>query len=521
MLTDKEIRKLHDGYTEYSQRWDYYHRSYVGGEEYKQGHYLRMYLNESAAPGDQYGQRITNTALQNHVKSVVHIYRSYLFRNYPTRTLGNLINLPEVQAFVTDVDRNGTDFDAFMKSLADNLMVYGGGWIVVDKPSYRAENAQQELELGITAYASMYTPPNVLDWHYEPDISGRNRLVYLKLVEHSGKDRDHIVVWYEDKIERYIVEKTTTDRYANDTYGADSAQTDIVSYGKITGYEEHENPLGYVPAFCVITDPSGHNGIGNSQIADIADTQRSIYNRLSELEQAIRISGHPTLVKTPDTKAAAGAGAIINIPEDLDPGLFPQLLQPAATTVDGIIKAIEMDVDAIDTMSHTKGIRGSVGTPMSGVALQTEMQMLNSRLSDFADVLQEAEYKIWRLWFDWQQIEPDEDFDVNYEKSFDIRDRHSDIELMRKAVELNSDPKFVRAMRKRVAQMLIDDEAELTEVLDGPVVDAGMTHPPVTSHTDLIVHMREMIDAGYTNEQINQLHPELQQLFATPEVATE
>ena len=64
--------------------------------------------------------------------------------------------------------------------------------------------------------------------------------------------------------------------------------------------------------------------IGISDLSDVAFLQQSIYNDYSEKEQLIRLANHPSLVKTPNVEASAGAGAIIEIPEDLDSakGLF-------------------------------------------------------------------------------------------------------------------------------------------------------------------------------------------------------
>jgi len=284
----------------------------------------------------------------------------------------------------------------------------------------------------------------------------------LKLIEHSGDEYDQIVVWYPEKVERYWMEKKGFKQriVSKGSIGAhEYAYDDTVEYGKLLKAEEYLNPLGYVPAYRVSTDD------GHSQIADIADTQRQIYNRLSELEQSIRISGHPTLVKTADTQAAAGAGAVITVPEDLPADKNPYLLQPSGATIQSILDSIQMDVDAIDKMAHVSGIRGSVGSPMSGVALQTEMQMLNSRLSDFAEILQEAEYKIWEHWFHWQNIQPDADFAIEYEKSFDIRDKHSDLELLRKANEFVTVPELGKEIQRQVAKLLIEDEQTLEQVL--------------------------------------------------------
>ena len=40
-----------------------------------------------------------------------------------------------------------------------------------------------------------------------------------------------------------------------------------------------------------------------------------------------------------------------------------------------------------------------------------------------------------------------------------------------------------------------------------------MQHAPVENTDDMIKHLREMIKAGYTDEEIKNLHPELQQTF--------
>ena len=40
-----------------------------------------------------------------------------------------------------------------------------------------------------------------------------------------------------------------------------------------------------------------------------------------------------------------------------------------------------------------------------------------------------------------------------------------------------------------------------------------MTHPPMENPADMVKHMREMIEQGFTNEQILELHPEIKQFF--------
>jgi nitrogen-specific signal transduction histidine kinase len=134
-----------------------------------------------------------------------------------------------------------------------------------------------------------------------------------------------------------------------------------------------------------------------SDIGDIADMQNSIYNELSEIEQTIRLSGHPTLVKSIDTEASAGAGAIINMSNDLDPGLRPSLLQPSGQSIDMILNSIENKVKMIDRMAHMGSVRAIETRSMSGIALQTEMLQLDTKLIEKSHSLELGEEQLWRL----------------------------------------------------------------------------------------------------------------------------
>jgi hypothetical protein len=211
---------------------------------------------------------------------------------------------------------------------------------------------------------------------------------------------------------------------------------------------------------------SMYPGVGNSVVADVADVQRSIYNKLSELEQNIRLSNHPSLVKTAGTQAGAGAGSIITMPEDLPGDKNPFLLQPTGASIQGIIDSINKDVEAINRMTHLSAVRAHLGAPVSGVALQTERQLLNSMLSDLADTVEETELAIWRIWSDWQDQPLPDEFAVEYVKTFDMRDEHSDLELYRRALEITTDPELTRVIQQDMAKLLVTDVSDLQLVLN-------------------------------------------------------
>jgi hypothetical protein len=61
------------------------------------------------------------------------------------------------------------------------------------------------------------------------------------------------------------------------------------------------------------------------------------------------------LVKTPNVEASAGAGAIIEIPEDLEANLKPYIIQPSGQNLDGIMKCIQNKVPTVKCKALGKG----------------------------------------------------------------------------------------------------------------------------------------------------------------------
>ena len=443
------LLSTHPSYTTVSNQAEYLLRSYLGGDTYRGGEYLTQYIGEETSPGDQYGKRLKSTPLDNHVQTVVDIYRSFLFRDAPVRELGNIADNPLVQDWLHDTDQEGQGMDSFLKTANDYASVMGNVWLLVDKPSYKV-NTQAEAEaLGIRGYAAMYTPMSVLDWHYERNIAGKMVLEYIKVKESDNPDNMVITLWTKDLVQRH--------RIAKDDQG---------NPHQITETQQFDNPLGEVPFINHSPIRSTVKGVGHSLVADTADAQRYIYNLYSELEQTIRISGHPTLVKTQSTSAAAGAGAIINMDNDTDPGLKPFLLQPTAAGVNGILDTIEKVSEGIKRMTHTSAVQATKGSPMSGVALQTERQLLNAKLADIADTLKETEYQMWIMWLDWQALGMPEDFIIDYPDTFDMRDEHLELDFLMKARSAGvSNTMFQNEISKQVVALTVDDDELQSKIL--------------------------------------------------------
>lgn len=430
------ITSTHPDYLAHENNWEFYLRSYLGGDDYRGGNYLVRYLNESK---EDYSRRLDLTPIDNHCSNVVHIYSSFLWKNSPIRNYNSLDGDPILEDMMRDTDLDGQSLDTFMKEAQIWSSVYGHCWIMVDKPKSNAGTRAEELEQAIRPYFNLYTPENVFDWKWERTESGRHKLVYLKL-------RESIVRINETDSKAYFREWTE-----------ESVKLWEVHNEAAKLIEEMDNPLGVIPAVYLPAARTVTRGIGKSDIADISLVQKAIYNELSEIEQLIRISNHPTLVKTFDTDATAGAGGVVHMPDELDGNLKPYMLQPSGANLQGVMDSIQKKTESINRMAHLGAVRGTDAVKASGIALQTEFQLLNAKLAEKADLLENCEEQLWRFVALWQDKMPD--VEVFYPDSFDVRDYQNELMFLQqaRASGVNS-PTFQRGVDKMIVDLILDDE---------------------------------------------------------------
>ena len=442
MSYNQDLAKRNDLYNNYIDYWKFLIDSYVGSKDYRDGGYLQGYQMESQG---EYDDRLTNTPLDNHVKAIVAIYNAFLYRKPPKRDFGSISNDPGLNDFLQDADLDGRTFDSMMRDVSTFSSVYGHTWVVVDKPQSTAYTRAEELSQGIRPYVSIYTPENVFDWQYRRQPNGVYVLTYLKVYEGRQDGRDTYRIYTQDTIQVISVDVENS----NDT---------VMEF-------EVPNTLGTVPAVCVYSQRSPHRGVGISDVGDVADMQRAIYGELSEAEQLLRLTNHPSLVKTNSTQAAAGAGAIITMPEDLNGDLKPFLLQPSGASIDGLLNSLKHKIESIDRMAYMGGIRSIESRRLSGVALATEFQLLNAKLAERADNLEFAEENIWRLYARWQGSVWDGE--INYPDTFNIQDRYNDMNMLKLAKDAGPKSDIVnQEIERQMLKVLIEDEEKYQAVVD-------------------------------------------------------
>jgi hypothetical protein len=300
-----------------------------------------------------------------------------------------------------------------------------------------------ELASGVRPYVNVLTPLTVIDWKWKRNAMGAYTLDYIKYIEDVNDTISTIKEWTTTEIKTYIV----------DTH----AKT-------IIGNETVPNGLGKVPAVVCYGTRSPVRGIGASDISDIADHQKKIYNELSEVEQAIRLNGHPTVVKTADVEMSAGAGSIAIMPENLDSGLKPFMLN-VSTDIGAIYNSIQQSVAAIDKMANTGAIRTSESRTISGVAMRTEFELLNAKLAEKADNLELAEEQLFELYALYQGKVWDGA--IVYPDSFNIQDEDAEVSKLKIMKETATNPAVLAQIDMKLMERLVEptDPEEIRKML--------------------------------------------------------
>ena len=434
--------ELHKDYQETVNNWQYFVRSYNGGYDYTLGQYLNRYNLEL---DNEFNQRLANTPCDNHCKNIIQIYSSFLFRVKASRDFGNMQDEASLESFLKDADLEGNSFTTVMKQAQNYASIYGHCFLILDKPPVQTNTKAEELDQDIRHYVSMVTPENVLDWNFERQINGKYELNYLKIREEVDKSGgSYMRLWFPDRVDTIYVEDIGTEPTLIDTA---------------------TNQIGKIPAVILYNAKSHKRGIGQSDLVDIADLQKAIYNEYSEIEQLIRLTNHPSLVKTNGVNASAGAGAVIEMPDEMEPNLKPYLLQPSGQNLTAIMESITKKVESINRIAHTGAVRTTKQQVSSGIALQTEFELLNARLSEKADNLQLAEEQLFKLYSEFQNTTFDGE--INYPDSFNIRDYASDLIYFQQAKAMNiGSPTFSKEVDKEIARAVVDDDEKLSQIFD-------------------------------------------------------
>ena len=438
----QEVSALISGnatYDTYQKRWKYLLESYMGGDEYRKAQYLTRYQLEN---NSEYQARLNNTPLENHCQSIVSVYKSFLFRTEPERKFNGIEGMPELEDFLKDADMDGRSLNAFMKDVATFSSVFGHCFILVTKPNVGAITRAEEQQMGARPYVNLLTPLVVLDWRFTRSPNGRYDLSYFRYLEDVNASIRTVKEWTKE-----LIKTSTVD----------------VDNNVITAETTEPNGLGEIPVVIAYNQRSPLRGMGISDLTDIADLQRFIYNNTSEAAESMRLDTHPSLVATNETRVGTGAGSLILMPDNMDPGLKPYVLENSGASIDAIYKSIQHTTSVIDKIANTGAVRTTESRNMSGVAMTVEMELLSAKLSEKADNLELAEEQMWKLWCKYMGVAYT--VEIDYPGSFNVRDSQSEIAQLKTAADTNpQDPRVKQAIDAKILDWLdMDVEDTLPE----------------------------------------------------------
>ncbi len=450
-----ELEEVHRLYRANCAEWEFFRTAYLGGREWEEASLLYRYLNETAP---QLAERLRQTPMENHCKSVVHTYSGFIWRVPPKRSFGALEGNRAALALNVNADKEGGSLNEFMKEVQLWASVFGCVWVVMDKPAVRGATKGDEISRDIRPYLKLYFPLHVLDWRFEESGSGCYELVFLKVRERvDGTNGSHgsngegwvYRVWTRERVEVWRVDGSNDEAV-------------LVSEGV--------NEVGVVPAVVHYNTKPLERGVAVSDLQDVARMQRSMYNDMSELAQMVRGSNHKTLVKNKGDDASTGAGGVIVMHEDTVPEKRPYLLQADAEALLGLLQAIEMKVEMINRMAHLTPVRTYRSAVASGVAIETEFQILNTLLAEKAAQLAVTESQLFRIFCRWEGV----DFDranvvVTYPQRFELRDRRADLDFLVRAKEVTEkigSPTLQREIERQLARVVLERD-DVLEVVEG------------------------------------------------------
>ena len=139
------------------------------------------------------------------------------------------------------------------------------------------------------------------------------------------------------------------------------------------------------------------------------------------------------------------------------------------------------------------------------------MLQLDTKLTEKSKNLQLAEEQLFRLFANFMNL--NWDGEVRYPTVFNVRDRNYEMDILKKAADSKpADPTIKQKIDEKIMSV-IEPEQDSMDDKPQPVLQTTMAHPPMNTPEDMIKHMREMIEQGYTNDQIMELHPEFRSLF--------
>ena len=434
---------VHSLYNKYEEDWQLARDSFYGGCEIRDGKYLKAYAVDMNTPsetintystdsngyvskskarvqnvgsaqdlsddtvdgGTFYAEKLRNTPYLNYLRLITSEYNSILFKNTPQREVGQDTNA-EMAAFLNNVNGEEDNANEFMATVDLYTFIYGTAWISCTMPL----NSD-------TPKWKIHTPLDVTNWHYGYD--GRGDLILKSIVIKLHEDDEQTVyrLMTPETIETVWVSEN--EGYVPDVEDVDLEQGD--GYYRVV----EENELGYIPVVPVYQGLKIYNGVGATPAFDLAQIQRSIYADMAEIYSVISYGAHGTLIVDESTDSlndgAIGAepGSIVRVPAGLGEAsnYVYEFVTPPLTAVTEIRELIEQKIRKMTEISMIRSDE-LIKASRSGEQLEQYDSKLEAFVRRKAQNLENAEHKLFKMWYDWTNQTMPADFSISYNRQY-------------------------------------------------------------------------------------------------------
>ncbi len=446
------------GYNEFKERAEFYERSYKGGDEYREGDYLNRRDLES---DEKYKRRKAIATYTNYAAPIQDTYIDYLMGGAIARNFGRLANTPSFESLLQDADGMGRSYYGFWKIAATVSGVQGFCAVVVDKPASNAQTRAQELAQGIRPYFALYEGYDVVNWQFTRE-GWKKSLDWVILEEDSGFENvEQYRIWYRNRWEVWHQPK--------------GGEADLV--------DEGEHPLGVVPVVFVSNKDNGEDVTGVSDLKDIAEICRKIYNIDADIEEVRGMTAFPFL-EVPERKddegnvIVVGSGNALTFDPD-NPQARAAYVEPSHSSIKVMLEERQKAIEDLRWQSRLAfDVTGESRQVPSGYALEVLNEKLNSLLRSKAATMEHAEEAALRLFALWEGVEFDGSID--YPNQFGLRDTAEDIDIAQKALVAVPSQTFKKELGKLIALKVLGDDDP--EVMDK--IEQELSTPSVSSLVD-------------------------------------
>lgn len=414
-----DLQYTHPLYDRYKADWDFMLAVFEGIREIVR---MGLIVKHEREPQSAYDRRLAELYSLGYSCSVVEIFQHFLFKKNPQdRQLGPLHEDKLWKQFYDDADLYGNGYEATLMEIALYAGVLGHMGILVDKAKGTPQNRAEEIEKKVYPYMAKYFPQAILDWDYAKDEFNRPYLNYLKLLDDDGQYR----IWSPERWEIWEMPK---DKDGKPDTSNSQANADKVDDG--------ENRLREIPFVWHYNFKSRHRCVGKSDVSEIARIDLSIVRNLSQIEEIINFAAFPMMrkpmrdakptdINAPQQDDEVSTQAVLEFDPE-NPESKPDWLESKVRdAVDATWSVITGKIGEIYRAANIGGLASTEPTkePQSGVAKQTDFQMLNAKLVNKAINLENTENWVVELWLKWQSM-----WDSNKDKVRMSRPKTYDIE---------------------------------------------------------------------------------------------